>query len=105
MDEFKCISGHEALALIEQGAAIADIRDLDSFAQNHITNAVQLNNENFQDFIRDSDMDKPLIVCCYHGFSSQNAAAQLAHVGFDAVYSLNGGFEAWQAEHPDKCSR
>ncbi|NVK39870.1 MAG: thiosulfate sulfurtransferase GlpE [Oceanospirillaceae bacterium] len=105
MDEFKCISSQEALALIEQGATIADIRDPESFAQNHIVGSVRLSNENLQDFIRDSDMDKPLIVCCYHGFSSQNAAAQLAHFGFDAVYSLNGGFEGWQAEHPDKCSR
>jgi thiosulfate sulfurtransferase len=105
MDEFTCISSQQALALIEQGAAIADIRDPDSFASSHITNAVHLNNDTLPDFIRDSDMDQPLIVCCYHGFSSQNAAAQLAHLGFDKVYSLNGGFEAWQAEHPDQCSR
>lgn len=104
MDEFKCISAQEALALIDQGATIADIRDPQSFAQSHITDAVHLSNENLQDFLQDRDMDQPLIVCCYHGFSSQNAAAQLAHLGFDQVFSLNGGFEGWRTEHPDKCS-
>ena len=46
-------------------------------------------------FVSESDKDIPLIVCCYHGISSQGAAAYFAEQGFREVYSLNGGYDAW----------
>src|SRR5690606_30469974 len=54
------------------------------------------------DFIAQADFDQPLIVACYHGISSQGAAAYLAHQGFSQVYSLNGGFEGWRAAFPEE---
>jgi thiosulfate sulfurtransferase len=42
----------------------------------------------------------PVIVCCYHGVSSQQAAQFLIHQGFENVYSMDGGFEAWRKELP-----
>ena len=45
--------------------------------------------------IRDTDFSTPVIVCCYHGISSQQAAQFLIHQGFEEVYSLDGGFAAW----------
>ncbi len=35
---------------------------------------------------------------CYHGISSQGAAQYLINQGFDAVYSVDGGFEAWHRQ-------
>ncbi len=92
---FKNITLEEAQQLIEQGAIIADIRDPESFAQGHIENSLHLSNENVADFVREQDLDKPLIVCCYHGHSSQPAAQYLSEQGFDDVYSLIGGYTAW----------
>ena len=40
------------------------------------------------------------IVTCYHGNSSQSAAAYLVSQGFTDVYSLDGGFELWHARYP-----
>ena len=54
------------------------------------------------DFIAHADFDRPLIVACYHGNSSQGAAAYLAHQGFAEVYSLDGGFELWRATYPNE---
>ncbi len=102
---FKRIDPNAARALIEQGATIADIRDEASFGNGHIRGAQHLSNANIQGFIEDNDLDAPLIVCCYHGNSSQPAADFLAERGFDCVYSLDGGFEAWSQQHPDLCSR
>ncbi|EEZ42274.1 thiosulfate sulfurtransferase GlpE [Photobacterium damselae subsp. damselae CIP 102761] len=42
------------------------------------------------------DFEQPVIVMCYHGISSQGAAQYLLHQGFEQVYSLEGGFEAWR---------
>jgi thiosulfate sulfurtransferase len=46
------------------------------------------------------DFDTPVIVICYHGNSSQGAAQYLLQQGYDQVYSLDGGFEAWRKEFP-----
>ncbi|MGL5628515.1 MAG: rhodanese-like domain-containing protein, partial [Plesiomonas shigelloides] len=46
------------------------------------------------------DFAMPVIVMCYHGNSSQGAAQYLVNQGFDEVYSLNGGFEAWRKVAP-----
>jgi thiosulfate sulfurtransferase len=44
-------------------------------------------------------------VVCYHGNSSQGAAAYLVSQGFSEVYSLDGGIEAWQADYPGEVSQ
>lgn len=105
MSEFQCIDSTQAAALIEQGAGIADIRDPQSYAQGRISGAFNLSNENLHQFMNEADMDKPLLVCCYHGISSQSAAQFLIEQGFDEVYSINGGFEAWRAEQPNLCEQ
>jgi thiosulfate sulfurtransferase len=105
MDHYNCISSEEALALIESGAKVVDIRDPASFNAGHIPDSFNLSNDNLQDYIAAADMEIPLIVCCYHGISSQNAAQFLAHQGFEHVSSLNGGFEGWAASHADKIER
>jgi len=44
-------------------------------------------------------MDKPVVVVCYHGMSSQSAASYLNEQGFDDIYSLDGGYSAWSLAH------
>lgn len=102
---FQRIDCAQALKLIEeQQATVADIRDEASFERGHIDSACYLSNHNLQQFIEENDPDTPLVVCCYHGNSSQSAAAYLAERGFEQVYSLDGGFEAWRQQFPDRCT-
>lgn len=105
MEQYSCISTAQALEVLDNNATVADIRDEQSFAAGHMPGAVNVNNDNLQDFLREADMDKPLLVCCYHGISSQSAAQFLAHQGFDEVYSVNGGYESWRIDYPDRCER
>lgn len=105
MDQYSCISTAQALELLQKDATVADIRDQQSFVAGHMPNAVNVNNDNLHQFMQDSDMDKPLLVCCYHGISSQSAAQFLVQQGFDEVYSVNGGFEAWRVDFPDQCEK
>lgn len=105
MSEYRCINIDQACELIDQGAQIVDIRDEGSYKELHISQSYNLNNHNMPEYMAEADMDAPLIVCCYHGISSQSAAAYLAHQGFDEVYSLDGGFEAWRTQCPDRCER
>lgn len=80
---------------------LVDIRDQNVFSQGHIPGAINLNNENLQNYIDEHDFDKPLVVICYVGNSSQQAAGILSNAGFDTVYSLDGGMKMWQTQYPD----
>lgn len=86
--------------LSQQKAALVDIRDEQSFAKGRIKDSVHLTNGTLQSFMNEHDPDTPVIVCCYHGISSQQAAQFLIHQGFEEVYSLDGGFEAWRKAYP-----
>jgi thiosulfate sulfurtransferase len=99
-NDFQRVSADQVQQLRQQGAVLVDIRDAHSFASAHIPGARHLDNHSLADFIAQADFDQPLIVTCYHGMSSQGAAAYLAQQGFSAVYSLNGGFELWRTVFP-----
>lgn len=105
MSDFQRISPEQASQLLEQGAALIDIRDPQSYALGHINDAVHLDNDSLPRYVATADKHNPLIVCCYHGNSSQPAAAYLASLGFDQVSSLDGGFELWRQHYPDSIQR
>ena len=102
MTEFKRIPPDKAQALREQGAVIVDVRDPATFAALHISGSTHLDNHSIADFIRAADLDAPTVVVCYHGNSSQSAAAYLVSQGFTDVYSLDGGFELWRMTYPEE---
>lgn len=101
MTDFKQIDVEGAKKLIDAGnLTIADIRDMQSYSEAHIPGAVSVSDENFQDFIKTTDKNKPLICYCYHGISSQGAAQFFKQSGFADVYSIQGGFEEWRGLFP-----
>ncbi|MDE0931482.1 MAG: rhodanese-like domain-containing protein, partial [Halioglobus sp.] len=46
-----------------------------------------------------ADRDQPLLIYCYHGNSSQGAADYFFNQGFEDVYSMDGGYEAWRLKY------
>lgn len=102
MTDFKRISPEQAQSLRHEGGVFVDIRDPNSFANGHVTGSTHLDNQSLPDFIATADLDQPLIVVCYHGNSSQSAAAYLVNQGFSDVYSLDGGFEHWRQAFPQE---
>ncbi len=98
---FQEIDIHRVKEMVENNSAnIVDIRDPASFSGGHIPTAVPVSDANVQEFTEQTDKDKPLVVCCYHGISSQGAAAYFAEQGFKEVYSMTGGYEAWRSVFP-----
>ena len=84
---------------------IVDVRDPASFQNGHIKGASHLSNESVADFLRETDPDASVVVCCYHGNSSQQVAQYLVSQDFTDVYSLEGGFTQWQLQCPDKIEK
>ena len=97
---FKCISIDEAKALIDKGGiTIADVRDADTYLVSNIENAINIQQESMDAFLAAADRDQPLLVYCYHGNSSQGAADYFFNQGFEDVYSMDGGYEAWRLKY------
>jgi len=94
-----------AQVLGDDSHVVVDIRDANSFANGRIKGAIHLTNENISNFLREADPDFPVVVCCYHGHSSQQAAQFLISQDFTLVYSLDGGYTQWQLQYPDNISR
>ena len=82
--------------LDEEAAVFLDIRDPDSYEAAHIPGAIQINDANVAEFVAATDKTKTHIVYCYHGITSQSGAAYFQQNGFEDVYSLDGGFCAWE---------
>ncbi|AOM41901.1 thiosulfate sulfurtransferase GlpE [Xenorhabdus hominickii] len=101
MEHFQTINPEQAYQhWLNKTAVMVDIRDPQSFSAGHATGAFHLTNETLNNFLQDVDFDQPVMVMCYHGHSSQGAAQYLVNMGFETVYSVNGGFEVWQKDYP-----
>jgi rhodanese-related sulfurtransferase len=44
------------------------------------------------------DPSQPVVCICHHGVRSRQAVAFLLRSGFESVYNLAGGIEAWSME-------
>lgn len=102
MSQFEHINVNGLKTRLETGGVqVVDIRDPMSFRQGHIKGAHHLDNNSLKTFLETADRSAPVVVCCYHGNSSQQAAAFLSSEGFQSTYSLDGGFALWQSSYPE----
>ena len=83
--------------LVETEVTLLDIRDPQSFIAGHIEQAIHIEQIDLDRFVEEQPKEKPLVIYCYHGNSSQSAAAYFAEKGFTNVYSLDGGYEGWRS--------
>lgn len=95
------ISPADAREQVEGATCFVDIRDPLSFADGRIRGARHLGMQNLEAFLAEVPQDCPLVVYCYHGHSSRDAAAFLSEKGYASVASLQGGFEYWRQHFPD----
>lgn len=99
----KEIQAPEAIERLQTAdATFIDIRDPHAYQTAHIPDALLLRSTADADsFIGSADKTRTLIVYCYHGNASISGASFFSQSGFENVYSLAGGFEAWQAHQGD----
>ena len=100
---YKCISIQKAHTLIQtKNVTLIDIRDSNSYMKKNIKGSINISNDNIHDVIATADKNKPLIIYCYHGNSSKNAAEYFYNEGFQESYSMDGGFEEWRLTYPSE---
>ena len=79
----------------DDNVTILDIRDEQSFQDGHIPDAIHLSNKNIDQVIDSNNPDDNIVIYCYKGISSQNAAQHFCNVGFKNVFSLIGGYKEY----------
>ena len=47
----------------------------------------------------------PIVVYCHHGIRSLHTAMYLADTGFETLYNLQGGIDAWAAQIDENMAR
>lgn len=77
-------------------AEVIDIRDRDDFEEGHIPGAENVPLDDLEDVVDDREWSDEVVVACYVGQTSQQAARLIDAYADDAtVASMAGGYEAW----------
>lgn len=95
------VSPSQLVSLINQGAIVVDVRNPDQFAHGHIVDATNIPIGGLADGIAKvkKAKKKPVVTCCDAGVTSSKAASVLRKAGYDKVFVLKGGLQAWQREN------
>jgi rhodanese-related sulfurtransferase len=97
---FRRIDAETASQLIARhNVLVLDSRDQASFEQARIASARRLDSDNLDATLLGTPKATPVLLYCYHGNASQIYGQMFTDFGFAEVYSLDGGFEAWQQLH------
>lgn len=85
------------LMINRENANVLDVRDAEEFAAGHLPGARNIAPENFSSRANELEKlkKKPLIVYCKTGQRALRAAGELKKLGFETVYNLEGGINAW----------
>ncbi|APS00749.1 rhodanese-like domain-containing protein [Pajaroellobacter abortibovis] len=87
---------HELKAKLdgEEHFLLLDVRPSSERALAHIPEAQPLDEMGEQGLMA-LDRATPLVFHCHHGIRSYHAAVKALQLGFQNVYNLDGGIEAW----------
>ena len=95
----KQIDIDEARKLLEQpGTVLIDVRESDEWRQGHIPQAVAIPRGFLELRVEEKvpDHKTPVILQCASGTRSLLAARALRELGYENLYNLTGGFNAWK---------
>ena len=87
-------------AVSKETVQILDVRTPAEYASGHIKNTLLANWNDEKEFSRRIgfvDKNKPVYVYCHSGGRSAAAAEKMRAMGFEKVYELKGGINAWKA--------
>ncbi|MBV1862541.1 MAG: rhodanese-like domain-containing protein [Nannocystaceae bacterium] len=89
------VESKQAHGLVEDGAALIDVRSTQEFASGHIEGARNIPVGEIGTRLAEvGDKDKPVVVYCRSGMRSAQAKSTLESAGFTQVHNL-GGMSRW----------
>lgn len=91
--------GEATLLINREDARILDVREANEMAAGSLPNALHIPVGQLDERLGEleSCKNKPIIVCCTSGMRSGRACTTLKKAGFEQLYNLSGGVDAWAA--------
>ncbi|MCX7546112.1 rhodanese-like domain-containing protein [Marinicella gelatinilytica] len=96
--QLKNINSDQLTRLVnQQNALLVDTRSAEDFAAGHIVNAHNIPMAEIDQAAKKLSKGKkrPVVVYCRSGRSSMKACQQLEKQGFEQIFNLKGGINAW----------
>jgi len=91
----------EAQNLIEAGALLVDVREPDEYRAGHIPGAFNIPRGllefKIQELQKGGDPSHPICLYCKSGSRAALSFVALTDMGFQRVYSLEGGVDNWES--------
>lgn len=88
----------------ESDIRIIDVREMWEYEIVHLPNSELLPISDFQNGITKLNKTDKLLIYCHHGVRSVSVCSYLEQRGFNNVYNLSGGINAWSLEVDDSLS-
>jgi len=76
---------------------ILDVREPEEVAVAAFPRATHIPVGDVPSRLSELDPDRETVVVCHHGIRSAQVAVYLARMGFERVYNLVGGIDAWSS--------
>ena len=77
---------------------LLDVREPDELERAAVTGAVSIPMREVPERVAEMDRTKPIVVMCRSGARSRVVAQYLRENGFENVYNLAGGIDAWSLQ-------
>ena len=74
---------------------LLDVREPWEFETCHIAQSMSMPMQTVTSRLQELEDDASFVVICHHGTRSQQVAMYLARNGFQRVFNLQGGIDAW----------
>lgn len=97
----KSVSVLEMPQLTREKSIVVDVSDPADYKKAHIPDAVNMPAKSLSNDLKqiEKHKNKNVILVCRMGNKAQSVAKQLIRNGFEKVYVLNGGMNAWEKEN------
>lgn len=89
------VSAKRAMELIEEGAALVDIRESDEWRAGHAPMAIHIPMSELGARSAELSATAPTLFICRSGRRSDHAVGALIKAGYNSI-NLTGGMQAWQ---------
>jgi rhodanese-related sulfurtransferase len=93
------VTPFDAVRLVNQGAAIVDLRGEDLYGTSHLADSANVTQDDLASHVAAIKAKKAVLLVCDNGSMSGRCAAAIRKAGRDHVFSLKGGLAAWQQEN------
>jgi rhodanese-related sulfurtransferase len=78
-----------------QTLLLLDVREDNEFAYARIEGSLHIPLGQIPGRAKELDATQEIVVICHHGIRSQQACQFLQQAGFEQLYNLKGGIDAW----------